>query len=300
LLTFPLIPAAITVAMLRHQLFDVRLVVSRAVLYLLLTGGVVAGYAALIAVLDRVLRGAGAPALATLLIALAFNPVRVRLQRLVDRAFYGVRADPVRAVTDVGQRMAGDDLGGVLDSIREALRVPFAALRSESGEIAASGQPPLTLQAVALTYRGASVGQLVVGVRRGEHRLAPADLAVLDLLATPLAVAVHATGLSEQVQASRERDGAGGRGGDRPGGGSRGGDPATRRGGDGPAHARAGRGRGHRGDRPGGAVRGGAGADHAGRRRVGVRRHARRRSRLPGQGRRAGGDRAGDQRGRVR
>jgi signal transduction histidine kinase len=205
LLTVPLIPAAITVAILRHHLFDIRLVVSRAVLYLVLTGGVIGGYAALVAMLDHALQGAGAPILATLLVALAFNPLRVRLQRLVERAFYGARADPVRAVTHVGQRLAGDDLHGVVTGIREALRVPFAALRGTSEEIATSGQAPAAVHTIPLTYRGERVGELVVGVRRGEHRMSTADSAVLDLLATPLAVAVHATELSEKLQASRER-----------------------------------------------------------------------------------------------
>jgi signal transduction histidine kinase len=205
LLTFPLIPAAVTVAILRHRLFDVRLVVSRAVLWLLLTGSVVGAYGALVAVMDRVLRGAGAPLLATLVIALAFNPARTRLQRLVDRALYGARADPVRAVSQVGERLAGHDLGAVVDGVREALRLPFAALRADGVEIAASGQPPETLRTVPLLYRGDVVGDLVAGVRRGERRLAAADLAVLDLIATPLAVAVHSVRLSDQLQVSRER-----------------------------------------------------------------------------------------------
>lgn len=205
LLAVPLIPLAVTIAILRYQLFDIRLVVSRTVLYLLLTAGVVGAYAGLVAGLDRVLRGAGAPVVATVLIALAFNPVRVWLQRVVDRAFYGSRGDPVRAVSAVGQRLAGDDLSGVLDGIREALRLPFAALRNEHEEVAARGTPPETIHTVALTYRGNRVGDLLVGVRPGDRRLSGADLAVLDLLATPLAVALHATRLSDELQVSRER-----------------------------------------------------------------------------------------------
>jgi two-component system, NarL family, sensor kinase len=154
---------------------------------------------------DRVLRGVGAPVAATVLIALAFNPVRVRLQRLVDRAFYGARRDPVRAVSAVGERLAADDLGGVLDGIRDALRLPFAALRGEDGELAARGSPSATIRAVPLTYHGERVGDLLVGVRAGERRMGAADLAVLDLLATPLAAALHATRLSEALQMSRER-----------------------------------------------------------------------------------------------
>jgi two-component system NarL family sensor kinase len=205
LLTVPLIPVAVTVAILRHQLLDIRLVVSRTVLYAALTGAVIATYAALVALLDGVLRGIGAPVLATLLIALAFNPARVWLQRGVDRVFYGAGRDPVRAVSAVGDRLAGDDLAGVVAGIREALRLPFAALRTGDREVASSGSPPDALHVVPLAYRGERVGELVVGSRTGQSRLAGADLAVLDLLGTPLAVALHATALTEALQASRER-----------------------------------------------------------------------------------------------
>jgi two-component system, NarL family, sensor kinase len=205
LLAVPSIPLAVTIAIVRHQLFDIRLVVSRTVLYGLLTLGVAAAYTGLVAVLDRLLRGAGAPVAATVLIALAFNPARQRLQRVVDRALYGTRGDPVRAVSAVGRRLAGDDLAGVLDAVRDALRLPFAALRRGDAEIAASGQPPQTLHAVPLEYHGERIGDLVVGVRAGERGPSGADLAVLGLLATPLAVTLHATRLTAQLQESRER-----------------------------------------------------------------------------------------------
>jgi two-component system NarL family sensor kinase len=206
LLAMPLVPIAITIAILRHGLLDIRLVVSRALLYLVLSLAVVVAYTGLIAALDAVLRGAGAPVLATLLIALAFNPVRVRVQRAVDRLFYGARSDPVHALSRVGERLSTtDDLAGVLDGIRDALRLPFAALRRDGRELAAAGEPPEMLHAVPLTFRGGRVGELVVGVRRGERALGPADLAVLGLLAPPLAAALHATALAEEVQGSRER-----------------------------------------------------------------------------------------------
>jgi two-component system NarL family sensor kinase len=204
LLSFTLIPIAATIAVLRHRMFDIRLVVSRTVLYGLLTAGVIGAYFGLVALLDRVLRGAGAPVVATLAVALAFNPVRVRLQRLVDRALYGAGRDPVRAVSAVGQRLAGEDLAGVLDALRDALRLPYAALELGSQRIAVSGEPTSTLHVTPLVHRGKRIGQLVVGARWGERRLPAADRAVLDLLATPLTVALRATSLSEELQASRE------------------------------------------------------------------------------------------------
>lgn len=205
LLAVPLVPIAITIAILRHQLLDIRLVVSRALLYLLLTLAVVAGYLGLVALFGALLQGAGAPIVATLLIAVLFNPARVRLQRAVDRLLYGARSDPVAAVSAVGARLAADDLGGVLGGIREALRLPFAALRHADREIAAAGTPPATLETVELAYGGARVGELLVGVRSGEKALGEPDRAVLALLAAPLAAALHASALAEEVQASRER-----------------------------------------------------------------------------------------------
>lgn len=205
LLAVPLVPIAITIAILRHQLLDIRLVVSRTLLYLMLTLAVIAAYLALVAGFDALLRGAGAPLIATLLIAVLFNPVRVRLQRAVDRLLYGSRSDPVAAVSAVGARLAADDLGGVLTGIRDALRLPFAGLRHGDREIAAAGVPPAMLETVELTYGGARVGELLVGVRSGEKTLSDADRTVLDLLAAPLATALHATALAEEVQASRER-----------------------------------------------------------------------------------------------
>lgn len=211
LLAIALVPAAMTIAVLRHQLLDIRLVLSRTLLYGLLTAGVIGTYLGLVAVADTVLHqnvGLGNPLLATLVIALVFNPVRVRLQRIVDRAVYGDRADPVRAVSRMGERMASGteaDSGDVLAAVREALRLPYTALKSGGVQRAADGAAPELLETIALIYRGEQVGELIVGVRSGQRRLSTADRAVLELLAAPLAVAVHATTLSEDVQHSREQ-----------------------------------------------------------------------------------------------
>ena len=208
LLAIPLIPAAMVVAILRHQLLDIRLVVSRAVLYGLMTAGVIGVYIGLVAAFDVVLRrevGLGTSVLATVVVAVAFNPVRVRAQRLVDRGFYGDRSDPARAAARVGTQLAGAGLADVPAVVCQALRLPFAALRTTEAELAAHGTIPEHLHAVPLDYGGERTGELVVGLRRGEQRLDAADRGVLELLAVPLAVAVRATALSDAVQRSREQ-----------------------------------------------------------------------------------------------
>jgi two-component system NarL family sensor kinase len=209
-----LIPVAIAIAVLRHQLLDIRLVVSRSVLYLLLTGGVVAAYLALVTLFETTVRqqvSLNSSLAATLLIALAFNPVRVWLQRRVDRAFYGARRDPVRAIAAVGARLgeagepAGIGLSGVLEALCRVMRLPAAAIVVAGDQVAAHGDPPAIRHAITLRSADTVLGELVVGLRSGEHRLDAADEHVLDLLAAPLAVAVQAGALADELRVSRER-----------------------------------------------------------------------------------------------
>jgi signal transduction histidine kinase len=207
LLVIPLVPVAITIAVLRHRLLDIRLVLSRTVLYALLTAGVAAAYVGLVAGADLLLRreaGLGGSVLATVLIAVGFNPVRVRLQGLVDRALYGDRADPVRAVSRLGERLgSGGGPGAAVAVVRQALRLPWVALRVGGVDQASDGTDPGQHEEVPLVYDGDRLGELVVGVRPGERGLARADRAVLELLAVPLATAVRATALSASLQESR-------------------------------------------------------------------------------------------------
>lgn len=211
LLVLPSIPIAVTVAILRYQLLDIRVVISRALVYVLLTAGVIAIYAGLVGLLDLVVRrrfSLAAAVVASIIIAFSFNPVRVQLQRLIDQALYGDRRDPVRAVSLVGERLAGigsqaTDLSGVLEALCGSLRLPYAALRSGSVVVAVHGTPPERRHAIGLAFDGAAIGELVVGLRSGQNRATPQDAAVLQLLAGPLAVALHATELSAQLQESR-------------------------------------------------------------------------------------------------
>jgi hypothetical protein len=212
LLAIPLIGVAVTIAILRYQLLDIRLVFSRTVVYLGLTGAVVLAYEVLVALLDSMLRtqgGLGTSVLATVLIAVGFNPARVRLQRLLGRAWtaYAARSYPGRAESQAAARLAGIEggLGTLVEAVRSALRLPFVALRDVKGEINASGTAPEIVHTIPLYYGADHLGELVVGVHPGQRQLDPVDRVVLELLAAPLSVAVFATTLSKEIQRSRER-----------------------------------------------------------------------------------------------
>jgi signal transduction histidine kinase len=201
-----LVPVSMAVAVLRYQLLDIRLVWSRTVTYLLLTAGVAAAYLGLVWVVERLLQPRlSASVLATLVVALGFNPVRARLQRLVDRLFYGDRADPVRAASSVAAQLTGASQPvDVLPAVCAALRLPYAALADSAGALKGEhGTRPSLLEAVPLLHAGERVGELQVGIRAGESRLAGADRVVLELMAAPLGVALRAQALSDAVQRSR-------------------------------------------------------------------------------------------------
>ena len=221
LLTIALIPVAISVAVLRYQLLDIRVVFSRSLLYLLLTAGVIGVYLIVVAVLDQVVRSQvalGSSVLATLLVVVAFNPLRVWVQRLVNRAVYGAREDPVRAMAAVGARLSevgdqpDDGLAEVLASLCQVMRFPYGAITVQGREIATVGRlaSPLTsdrssVHVTELNRGDESLGQLVIGLRPGESKLAAADRQILDLLAGPIAVAVRGGLLSTELSRSREQ-----------------------------------------------------------------------------------------------
>jgi two-component system, NarL family, sensor kinase len=199
----------VTVAILRYQLLDIRLVASRALLYGLLTAAAAGAYAGLVALLDVAMRSRvslESAVVASVVVAVGFNPARVRLQQVIGRAMYGDRHDPVRAVSRVGARLAGTGSAGlasVLEALCESLRLPYGAVRFGPDEIATYGTAPELLYRVGLSYAGARIGELIVGLRSGQRRLGRPDTATLELLAGPLAVALRATALSAALQESR-------------------------------------------------------------------------------------------------
>jgi two-component system NarL family sensor kinase len=208
LFTIPLIPLAVTVAIIRYQLLDIRLAISRLLAWMLLSLAVVVGYAALVAVLDQFVSAqVGRSAIATVILVLLAAPVLPRLQRLVERAVYGDRSNPARVVSRVGEQLATPDAGlvGVVAAIREALRLPYVAVAHDGTIIAADGVPTEEVRSLPLTYGGRPVGDLQCGLRRGERRIGDADARALELLAAPVAGALHATLLSAELQASRLR-----------------------------------------------------------------------------------------------
>ena len=106
-IAFTLIPAAVGIAILKYRLYDIDRIISRTLAYAIVTGLLIGVYAGLVLLATQVF-GLHTPvtvAAATLAAAALFNPLRRRVQHVVDRRFNRVRYDADQAVAAFAARL---------------------------------------------------------------------------------------------------------------------------------------------------------------------------------------------------
>jgi signal transduction histidine kinase len=210
------LPLSIGVAVLRHGLWDVDLVISRGLLYLALSGVVVAGYVAAVwtlgSVLGATVAATGLSAVSAALVALAVLPLHQRVQRAVNRLVHGDVDEPYAVLARLGDRLgAAEDpdhladqvLPSVLEQVCRSLRARGAQLVLADGSVARHGTLPVdgsTLE-VPLEYGGRRLGRLEVARPGGFGWDAERALARLGQQA---AVAAHTVLLAREARQARE------------------------------------------------------------------------------------------------
>ncbi|MGI9595802.1 MAG: ATP-binding protein [Acidimicrobiales bacterium] len=196
---------AYAIAIWRHQLLDVDVVISRTLLFGLLAAfiglvyvGVVFGIGTLIGQQsgdDRTLALA-----ATVVVAFLFHPVRQRLERAANRLVYGRRATPYEVLADLSGRLARtESTDGLLDRMASLVAEGTGAERSIVWQWSDPGYEPLAVwppgtpvepctelsegdMAVPIERAGRRLGALTLTKRRGEE-LNPTEQRLLDDLA---------------------------------------------------------------------------------------------------------------------
>jgi hypothetical protein len=109
-LMFALIPIAIGIAVLRYRLYDIDVVINKAIVYSALAVFVTAAYVGIVVGIGRVIgtdRSVPLQIAATVVVAVAFQPMRERVQRLANRLVYGRRATPYQVLSRFAEEVAG-------------------------------------------------------------------------------------------------------------------------------------------------------------------------------------------------
>ena len=105
------LPAAAGIAIFKHRLYDIDVVISRTVVYGSLAVFITAVYVGIAVGIGALIGGGGKPnlglsILATAIVAVGFQPVRERVQRVANRLVYGKRATPYEVLSQFSERVA--------------------------------------------------------------------------------------------------------------------------------------------------------------------------------------------------
>jgi signal transduction histidine kinase len=209
--------AAIAIAILRHRLFDIDLMISRTVAYGALAGVITAFYIGVVAGVGGLLAAGSESRLilavvATAFVAVAFQPLRARLERLANRLVYGVRAVPYEVLADFTSRLDGRENSLQLLPVMARMLAQGTGsdaatvwLHENGREIAASSfpehqdvAPETATRSVLLQHAGANLGTLAVARRSGEA-LSPTEERLMDGLASQAGLVLHSAGLQDEL-----------------------------------------------------------------------------------------------------
>jgi signal transduction histidine kinase len=127
-------PAAITVGILKYRLYEIDVIINRAVVYGLVSAGLTAVYAGIVLGVGTLAGQQGSPLLtiaAAVAVALLFQPARQRARRVANRLVYGDRATPYQVLSDFA-----DDVAGQLDYDKAVAKM-VTVLASATGAVRA-------------------------------------------------------------------------------------------------------------------------------------------------------------------
>ncbi|HEX4211927.1 MAG TPA: histidine kinase [Candidatus Dormibacteraeota bacterium] len=236
LLSLALIPVACGFAILRHRLYDIDIVINKALVYGSLAVFITAVYVAIVVGVGRAVGSGGNPnvglsIVATAVVAVGFQPVRERIQRLANRLVYGRRATPYEVLSEFSTGMAHavaieDLLPHMARIVAEgtgAARVDVwlhlgSAMILEATSAGSRGQVRAMVPSVhgddvsiegadatiPVRHQGELLGLIGVMKDAGEA-MTPAETKLLDDLAAQAGLVLRNVRLIEELKESRQR-----------------------------------------------------------------------------------------------
>ncbi len=234
--SFLVIPVSIGFAVLRYRLYDIDLVINKTLVYGVMAGFISAVYVAIVVGVGRLVgsgRDLGLSILATALVAVAFQPVRERVQRVANRVVYGRRASPYEVLSEFSggmaravateellprmARVAAEAVGAAGADVW--LRVGSELVREASWpqaeprlgvvvSLADGPDPTMSVPEADLAIPVWHQGQLlgVIGVRKSAgEQLSPGEAKLLRDLASQAGLVLRNVRLIEELRTSRQR-----------------------------------------------------------------------------------------------
>ncbi|MEO6797129.1 MAG: histidine kinase [Candidatus Dormibacter sp.] len=210
------VPGAIGLAILKYRLYDIDVVINRTVVFGALAAFITAVYVGIVVGIGSLIGSQGQPnlalsILATALVAVAFQPVRERVQRLANRLVYGKRATPYEVMADFAERMsetlAPDEVlprmaaaaahGVGADAARVSVQFPDGSQRSIwwPSEHAVDS----LRHRVQVSYHDQLVGEIAVAKTAGAP-ISPAEVKLLNDLAVQAGLVLHNIRLTAELQ----------------------------------------------------------------------------------------------------
>jgi signal transduction histidine kinase len=237
-----LFPIAAGVAIFKHRLYDIDIVISRTLVYGSLAVFITAVYVGIAVGIGTLVGSGGKPnlalsILATAIVAIGFQPVRERVQKVANRLVYGKRATPYEVLSEFSGRVAetyaadevlprmarvlqegaGAESATVwlrgLTELRPAATHPETMATHQALPMNNGTLPALSdaTRAVEVRHQGELLGALSVTKRRGET-LTPIEEKLVDDLAHQAGLVLKNVGLSadlqvrlDELRASRQR-----------------------------------------------------------------------------------------------
>lgn len=232
ILSFLTVPVSIAFGITKYRLYDIDILLNKTVVYGGLAAFVTGIYLIVVIAVGSLIGYAYNPALsavAAAVVALAFNPVRRRAQRLANRMVYGPRATPYEVLSDLSSRFAGaysldDALPRLARVTAEAVGANratvwlrrFNALRPAASWPGDDGAQPLPMFGEAfppfghreigfpVRHQGDLLGAVSV-VMPANEALGPVQEKLLGDVATHAGIMLRNVALLEDLRASRQR-----------------------------------------------------------------------------------------------
>jgi signal transduction histidine kinase len=220
------IPLSIAFAILHSRLWEIDLIINRTLVYGALTLSVIGLYVLVVVGLGTLIQIQGnvlLSLLATGVIAVLFQPLRLRLQRGVNRLMYGERDEPYAVLARLGSRLEATlvpekVLPTIVETVAQTLKLPYVAISllpeqdpfnatgtaSRAGVvapdiIASSGSAVPEPVRMPLVYQTETIGYLLLATRAGDT-FSKQDRRLLTDLARQVGVALYAVQLTTHLR----------------------------------------------------------------------------------------------------